>query len=101
MCCRNENYQINKEERKTKEVRLHQKESRKLNSTCLSRLYIDELDDGHVSVKYISAHTHELGSGELKYLLLPQSTKQEVGVKVSLGVPDERILEGKLRVIQS
>ena len=46
------------------------------------------------SVTYTSAHTHELGPGELKHLPLPQSTKQEVAMKISLGVPTERILDG-------
>ena len=60
---------------------------------CISQLYVDEHGDGHVSIKYISAHTHELGPGELKHLPLPQSTKQEVSMKISLGVPTRRILE--------
>ena len=94
ICCRSGKHRINKGERKTKEVRPHQKESQKLDSTCISRLYVDEHEDGHVSVKYISAHTHELGPCELKHLPLPQSTKQEVSMKISLGVPTERILEG-------
>ena len=85
ICCRSGKHRINKDKRKT-EVR---PQSRKLDSTCLSRLYIDEHEDGHVSVKYISAHTHELGPSELKHLPLPQSTKLS-----SLGVPTERILEG-------
>ena len=94
VCCRSGKHRINKHQRKTKEVRPHQKGSRKLDSTCISRLYVDEHEDGHVSVTYISAHTHELGPGEFKYLPLPQSTKQEVAMKISLGVPTERILEG-------
>ena len=94
VCCRSGKYCANKDQRKTKEVRPHQKESRKLDSTCISRLYVNEHEDGRVSVKYISAHTHELGNGELKYLPLPESTKQDVATKISLGVPAERILEG-------
>lgn len=94
VCCRSGKHRINKHQRKTKEVRPHQKESRKLDSTCISRLYVDEYGDGHISVTYISAHTHELGPGELKHLPLPQSTKQEVAMKISLGVPTERILDG-------
>ena len=59
-------HHTNKDKWKTKEVHPHQKESRKVDSTCISRLYVDEHGDGHLSVKYISAHTHELGPGELK-----------------------------------
>ena len=55
----------------------------------ISRLYADEHEDGHVSVKYIYAHTHELGPCELKHLPLPQNTKQDVAMKISLGVPTE------------
>lgn len=95
VCCRSGNHRINKDKRKTKEVRPHQKESRKLNSTSISRMYVDEHKDGRVAVKYISAHSHhELGACELKHLPLPQSTKLEVSMKISLGVPTERILEG-------
>ena len=94
ICCRSGKHRINKAKWKTKEVRPHQKESQKLDSTCISCLYVDEHEDGHVSMKYISAHTHELGPCELKHLPLPQSTKQEVSMKISLGVPTERILEG-------
>ena len=54
-------------------------------------MYVDEHEDGHVSVTYISAHTHELGPQELKHMPLPGSTKEEVA---TLGVPPERILEG-------
>ena len=72
-----------------------QKESRKLNSTCISRMYVDELKNGHIAVKYISAHTgHDLGPHDLKHLPLPDSTKQEVSMKISLGIPPERILQG-------
>ena len=94
VCCRNGKYRVNKNQRKTEEVRPHQKESRKLNSTCISRMYVDEHGDGHVSVNYISVHTHDLGPQELKHMPLPESTKEEVTMKISLGVPPERILEG-------
>ena len=67
-----------------------------MNNTCISRIYVDELkDQGHVRIEYISAHTgHDLGPQELKYLPLPNTTKQEVAMKVSMGVPTERILKG-------
>lgn len=100
ICCRSGKHRINKCPRKTKCLRPHQKESRKLDSTCISQLYVDEHGDGHVSVTYISAHTHELGSSELKHLPLPDSTKQEVSMKISLGVPTERILEGMQLILE-
>ena len=58
---------------------------------------MNELKDGYITVKYVSAHTgHDLGPQELKYLLLPGSTKQEVATKISMGIPPERILQGKV-----
>ena len=52
-------------------------------------MYTDE--DGSVSALYISSHTgHELGSQEFKCLLLPTSTKDEIAVKVTVGIPPDR-----------
>ena len=94
-CCHTGKYQGNKTPRKTVEKRPHQKETRKLNSTCVSKMYVDELKDGHITVKYVSAHTgHDLDPQELKYLPPPESTKQEVCMKISMGIPPERILHG-------
>ena len=59
-------------------------------------MYVDEIADGRVQVQYIPAHTgHDLGCSELKHLPLPGNTKQEVAVKLSMGIPPERILEGE------
>ena len=59
-------------------------------------MYVNEFEDGHVEVNYVSAHTgHELNSFETKYLPLPDSTKQTVATKLCLGIPSERILEGQ------
>ena len=58
-------------------------------------MYVDEHMNGRVSVHYVSTHMgHELGPQELKYLLPPESTKEEVSVKISMGIPPERILKG-------
>ena len=55
-------------------------------------MYVTEFIDGHVEVKYISAHTaHELGTSELPHLPLPKGVKEE---KISIGIPSERIMEG-------
>ena len=71
----------------------HQKETRKLNNTCISKMYVDELKDGQITVKYVSAHTgHDLAPEELKYLPLPESTKWEVSMKINMGIPSERII---------
>lgn len=85
--------------RKTSKKRPHQKETRKIGCTCISRIYVDELEDGHVSVRYISAHTgHDLGPHELKHLPLPNSTKEEIAMKMSMGVPAQRLLTGMLAI---
>ena len=58
--------------------------------------YLNFTADRRVQVQYIPAHTgHDLGCSELKHLPLPGNTKQEVAVKLSMGIPPERILEGK------
>ena len=86
---------MNTQPRQTSKVRPHQKPSRKLDACCISRMYVTEFTDGHVEVKYISAHTaHELGTLELPHLPLPKGVKEEVALKISMGIPAERIMEG-------
>ena len=58
-------------------------------------MYVDEYRDGHVEVTYITTHSgHDLGSCELPYLPLPISTKENVALKISQGIPPERIIDG-------
>ncbi len=72
-CCRDGDYQGNQSKRKTNKKRPHQKPTRKLNALCLSRMYVDEFNDNHVEVMYISAHTnHQLGPIEIPVLPLPK-----------------------------
>ena len=76
-------------------VRSHQKPSRKVDACCISRMYVTAFTDGHVEVTYISVHTaHELGTSELPHLPLPKGVKEEVALKISMGIPSERIMEG-------
>ena len=50
-------------------------------------MYVDELADGSVQVQYIPAHTgHDLDCSELKHLPLPENTKQEDAVKLSISL---------------
>ena len=101
-CCRDGDYHTNPSQRKTEQKRVHQKDSRKLNDLCISRMYVTEFFDLHTEVTYISAHTgHELGSNELQFLPLPESTKQVVSQKICLGIPTERILEGIYNILSS
>ena len=58
-------------------------------------MYVTEYLDGKVDIKYISAHSgHDLGTAELPYLPLPKGVKKEIAIKLSLGIPLERIMEG-------
>ena len=99
MCCRDGNYKQNKCKRLTDEKRPTQKPS---NQHCLSRMYVDEYRDGHVEVMYLMAHSgHELGSNQIPYLPLPISTKENVALKISQGIPPGRIIDGKLFTICS
>jgi len=60
-------------------------------------MYVDNFSDGHVVVEYIPAHTGHtlLHEEELHNLPLPASSKEEVAMKLSLGVNPTRILSGK------
>ena len=96
ICCRNGHYKENTKARITSKRRYKQRDSRKINDTCLSRIYANHFIDGHVEVEYIPAHTgHELDRCELNYLPLPDCIKEEVATKLSLGVNPSRILSGK------
>ena len=87
ICCRDGKSRTNTQKRQTEKNRPYQKPSRKLNACCISRMYATEFNDGHVEVKYISAHTaHELGVPELPNLPLPKSVKEEIAVKISMGI---------------
>lgn len=98
VCCRDGNYHENKKPRITSERRFHQKLSRKLNATCLSRMYVDELGDGTVSVKYIPMHTgHNPCPKEYPFLPLPFSVRETVSLELSKGIPAKRILQGKTK----
>jgi hypothetical protein len=94
VCCRDGKYEENKKPRFTKAKRPNQRPSRKLSGTCTSRIYVNEFCDGHVEVTYIAGHTgHELGVCELPHLSLPASVKDTVAMKLSLGIPADRIME--------
>ena len=86
-----------KKPRISNEKRLNQRPSRKLNDTCPSRMFVNRFEDGHVEVTYISGHMgHELGVCELPYLSLSAGVKDAVAMKLSLGIPADRIMEGSV-----
>jgi len=94
ICCRNGHYKENMKARITNKKRCKQRDSRKINDTCLSWTYANHFNDGHVEVEYIPTHTgHDLDHRELNYFPLPDCIK-EVATKLSLGVNPSRILSG-------
>lgn len=95
ICCRDGDFRSCARPRKTGQKRPHQKDTKKLNDTCISRMYVDYYGDGRVTVMYITAHTnHQPGSCEDAYLPLPKSVHEEIAIKLSSGIPSERIMEG-------
>lgn len=74
--------------------------SDQLENSCISRMYVNEYQGGHVDVTYIKGHTgHELGVCELTHLSIPASIRETVAMNISLGIPAERIMEGKMRIV--
>ena len=85
------------QQRKSKRKRPHQKPSRKLNDMCISRMYVTKFKAGNIEVKYIFAHSnHTIGPSEDAFLPVPTSTKEEIAIKLSLGISIERIMDGNV-----
>ena len=81
MCCRDGHYRGHKSCNVPEKTQPHQKISRKMNGTCISRMYVDVHEARHVTVRYIPTHTgHKPDCIELKFLPLPESTKEEVAL---------------------
>lgn len=95
VCCRDGDYKECKRERKTDKKQPHQKPSRKLNDVCISRIYVTKFKSGKVEAKYISAHSnHTTGPTKDMFLPLPATTKEEIAMKLSLGISIEQIMDG-------
>ena len=96
VCCRDGKSTENKRPRKTNQKRYSQG-SRKLDSYCLSRMTASEHSKtGEVDVTYIKTHTnHQPGLKEVKYIPLPEATRQEVRNKYADGVKLDKIIDGK------
>jgi len=87
VCCRDGNYKESKHEQKTAKTQLHPKPSRKLNDVCISRICVTKLKIN--VIKYVAAHSnHTPGKGQDAFLPLPASTKEEIAMKLSLGISD-------------
>jgi len=100
-CCRDGKPRQNKWTKcKTDEQRGEgsRKPSRKLNETCISRIYATT-SENHSTVKvvYLPAHTnHSLTiEEEAKNIPLPRNTQMEISAKLQKGISIDRIMEGK------
>ena len=83
-CCRDGKYQRNIQPRQTSDKKERSQESRKINSSCMSRMYVDEFRDGHLELKYIPFHTgHVPGPDEVKHLPLPKRGGQKQPLKIA------------------
>ena len=52
-------------------------------------------------MKYVSTHTnHDLSLAQLKFIPLPKDTKDSIAMKLNLGIPIARILDGKFYTTQ-
>ena len=72
------------------------KPSRKLDKTCISRIYATQSgNDGIVYVVYISAHTkHSLATeDEARNIPLPKTIQREISANLQQGIPVERIMK--------
>ena len=71
-----------------------------MNGTCISRMYVDLHESKRVTVRYIPTHMgHKPGYSGLKFLPLPESTKDEVTLKLAQEIPSKRILQGTLSIL--
>ena len=58
-------------------------------------MYVNRFVDDQVEVTYIAAHTgHDLGTCELPFLPIPHGVRETVAIKLSQGIPAERIMDG-------
>ena len=60
-------------------------------------MYVDFYEDGQVIITatHVMGHTnHQPGPHEDMYLPLPKSIREEIAIKLSNGIPVERIMEG-------
>ncbi|XP_053388439.1 uncharacterized protein LOC128551562 [Mercenaria mercenaria] len=71
----------------------NRKGSCKINRICPARMLVNERHDGTVKVKYIHTHTHSISLKDTRHLRIPNSIRSQIALKLSLGVPSERILQ--------
>ena len=63
-------------------------------------MYATKFASGKLEVKYISAHSNHMpDQSEAGFLPLPSSTKEEIAMKLSLGISIERIMDGMMFIM--
>lgn len=67
-----------------------------MENFCLSRMTATEdIKTGQVKLTFVKTHTnHQPGLEEVKYLPLPEGTKQEVRDKYADGVELDKVIDG-------
>ena len=83
---------VNKESCKATRSR-NKKGSCKINGLCPARFYVHELFDGKVTVRYIHNHAHSLAFNQSKFLPIPNDIRNDISVKLALGVPVTKVLD--------
>ena len=91
-CCRDGTFKERQAEGTHK--KRAKRQSRRIGGVCVSRMYVTRTSNA-VSVKYITTHTnHDLSLQQAKHLPLPKDVKDGITIKLSLGIPTDRILDG-------
>ena len=100
-CCRDGKARENKCPKKTAKTR-GGRDSKKLESFCVSRMTVTKGREGNVSLKYIRTHTnHTPGIEELKHLPLPQTVREEVRDKYGQNIKLDSILDSMCTLVAS
>lgn len=96
VCCRDGKGKENKLPRKTCKKRFS-RGTRKLQSFCLSRMTASQhVKTGEVELTFVKTHTnHQPGLQEVKYLPLPEVTRQEVRSGYADGIELDKIIDGE------
>jgi hypothetical protein len=82
------------EESDNKKAPLFTKESCKLSSCCLARMYVRRKASGEVAVEHIASHSgHNQGPWEeQRFLKLSEHVHRQIEEQLKLGIPTDRIV---------
>ena len=60
---------------------------------CPARMFVTELNNGTVTVKFVKSHTHSVGLQESKFMPVPDKVKDNIINLLSMKVPINNILD--------